>query len=939
METIRIRGARTHNLKNIDLDIPRNRFVVVTGLSGSGKSSLAFDTLYAEGQRRYAESVSSYARQFMDVMDKPDVDAIEGLSPSISIEQHTATPSSRSTVSTITEISDYLRLLFSRAGVPYCPTHGEPLRRSGIHDMVDTALSLPVDTKVMIVAPIVRKGLVDPLMVGKEMTRRGYVRLLVDGAVCLCEELGGIDANVAHDIDVVVDRLKISDLARTRLAESFETAAKLTEGKAGLINLASDERIDFNLKYGCPVCGYAMGDLSPAMFSFNNALGACPKCEGAGILEQFDPNIVVKDPKLSLFEGAVCGYSPRNRVNFSQIVQLAGAMSFSLNEPWNRLPEWAQTVVLYGSDALREKGMKVPIDFDGVIPLLDKQWQGARSEGTKAGLRTMRRIAPCPECSGARYRKEVHSVFLGTGADKLNIVEVSALSLDDLYSRLDRLTLSEEQRQIAAGPLAEIKKRVGFLVDVGLGYLTLSREAKTLSGGEMQRIRLAGQIGSGLTGVTYVLDEPTIGLHQRDNEKLIKMMRRLTDAGNTLVVVEHDIDVIRAADYVVDMGPGAGELGGYVVAAGTPDEISRVPESKTGAYLSGASIVHAEVEPMENPTACSLRLVGAKGHNLKNLTCHFPVGAISVVTGVSGSGKSTLINDTLAAALRRHFYKSKEPALPYERIEGLDYFDKIIDVDQSPIGKTPRSNPATYTGLFTLIREVFATTQAAKERGYDTGRFSFNTPGGRCEACEGDGQIKIEMGFLPPVYVTCSTCMGRRYNRETLEVKYRGKSIADVLEMTVHEALEFFSVWPAVVRKLQMLSDVGLGYIRLGQSATTFSGGEAQRIKLAEELSRRDTGRTLYVLDEPTTGLHFDDVAALMRVLRRLTALGNTVIVIEHNLDVIRLADWIVDIGPDGGHNGGDLVVEGTPEQVMNTPNSLTGYYLKQAVDGLSTRR
>lgn len=939
METIRIRGARTHNLKNIDLDIPRNRFVVVTGLSGSGKSSLAFDTLYAEGQRRYAESVSSYARQFMDVMDKPDVDAIEGLSPSISIEQHTATPSSRSTVSTITEISDYLRLLFSRAGVPYCPTHGEPLRRSGIHDMVDTALSLPVDTKVMIVAPIVRKGLVDPLMVGKEMTRRGYVRLLVDGAVCLCEELGGIDANVAHDIDVVVDRLKISDLARTRLAESFETAAKLTDGKAGLINLVSDERIDFNLKYGCPVCGYAMGDLSPAMFSFNNALGACPKCEGAGILEQFDPNIVVKDPKLSLFEGAVCGYSPRNRVNFSQIVQLAGAMSFSLNEPWNRLSEWAQTVVLYGSDALREKGMKVPADFDGVIPLLDKQWQGARSEGTKAGLRTMRRIAPCPECSGARYRKEVHSVFLGTGADKLNIVEVSALSLDDLYSRLDRLTLSEEQRQIAAGPLAEIKKRVGFLVDVGLGYLTLSREAKTLSGGEMQRIRLAGQIGSGLTGVTYVLDEPTIGLHQRDNEKLIKMMRRLTDAGNTLVVVEHDIDVIRAADYVVDMGPGAGELGGYVVAAGTPDEISRVPESKTGAYLSGASIVHAEVEPMENPTACSLRLVGAKGHNLKNLTCHFPVGAISVVTGVSGSGKSTLINDTLAAALRRHFYKSKESALPYERIEGLDYFDKIIDVDQSPIGKTPRSNPATYTGLFTLIREVFATTQAAKERGYDTGRFSFNTPGGRCEACEGDGQIKIEMGFLPPVYVTCSTCMGRRYNRETLEVKYRGKSIADVLEMTVHEALEFFSVWPAIVRKLQMLSDVGLGYIRLGQSATTFSGGEAQRIKLAEELSRRDTGRTLYVLDEPTTGLHFDDVAALMRVLRRLTALGNTVIVIEHNLDVIRLADWIVDIGPDGGHNGGDLVVEGTPEQVMNTPNSLTGYYLKQAVEGLSTRR
>lgn len=939
METIRIRGARTHNLKNIDLDIPRNRFVVLTGLSGSGKSSLAFDTLYAEGQRRYAESVSSYARQFMDMMDKPDVDSIEGLSPSISIEQHTATPSSRSTVSTVTEIADYLRLLFSRAGVPFCPVHDQPLRRSGIHDMVDAALSLPPETKVMIVAPIVKQGVVDAEMVTKEMMRRGYVRLLVDGEVRLCEEMGTLEPNVAHDIDVVVDRLKISDLVRTRLAESFETATKLTDGKASLVNMTTGERLDFSLKYGCPVCGYAMGELTPAMFSFNNALGACPKCEGNGTLEQFDPNIVVKDAQQSLAEGAVCGYSPRNRMNFARISQLASAMNFSLTEPWHRLPSWAKTVVLYGSDALKETGAKAPVHFDGVIPLLEKQWQGARSEGTKAGLRMMRRVGSCPACSGARYRKEVHSVYLGTGVEKLNIVDISELTLDDLLARLDRLHLTEEQRQIALGPLGEIKKRVGFLIDVGLGYLTLSREAKTLSGGEMQRIRLAGQIGSGLTGVTYVLDEPTIGLHQRDNEKLIKMMRRLTDAGNTLVVVEHDIDVIRAADYVVDMGPGAGELGGRIVAAGTPEEIMRIPESKTGAYLSGRSVIHVANEPMENPTACALRLVGARGHNLKNLTCHFPVGAISVVTGVSGSGKSTLINDTLAVAMRRHFYKSKDQPLPYDRIEGLEYFDKIIDVDQSPIGKTPRSNPATYTGLFTQIREVFASTQAAKERGYDTGRFSFNTPGGRCEACEGDGQIKIEMGFLPPVYVTCSTCMGHRYNRETLEVKYRGKSIADVLEMTVHEALEFFAVWPGIVRKLQMLSDVGLGYIRLGQSATTFSGGEAQRIKLAEELSRRDTGRTLYVLDEPTTGLHFDDVAALMAVLRRLTALGNTVIVIEHNLDVIRLADWIVDIGPDGGQKGGDLVVEGAPEKIMQTPNSLTGRYLRQAIETRSLRR
>ena len=929
---IRIRGARTHNLKNVDVDIPRNRFTVITGLSGSGKSSLAFDTLYAEGQRRYAESVSAYARRFMDVMDKPDVDSVEGLSPSISIGQHTTVPGSRSTVATVTEAADYLRLLFSRAGRPFCPHHHVPLTRSGIHDMVDAALALPEETKVLILAPApaVEK-------VGKfaaEMARRGFIRLRVAGEVMTCDDAIGRRFPEGSAVDVVVDRLKISDQARSRLAESFESAVRLFDGRAVLALMdepGKEQR--FSIHYGCPECGYTAPDPVPSMFSFNNALGACPVCQGAGRLERFDPALVVRDAFLSLAEGAVCGWSEKNRANYQLLRALAAKAGFDLAAPWNSLPQPIQTLILFGTEAARAAGFTGDATFEGVIPQLQHQWDRTRSDAARVGLRMMRSVGACPSCGGERYRREVLDVYLGEGDEKVNIADVSRMSLTEALASFEKLTFTPEREAVAAGPLAELKKRLTFLTAVGLGYLTLNREASTLSGGEMQRIRLAGQIGSGLTGVTYVLDEPTIGLHQRDNEKLIGMMKKLAEAGNTVIAVEHDTDVMRAADWLVDMGPGAGEKGGTVLCAGTPEDIMASDASLTGAYLAGRRQVTAPAKALEDPLAECLTLVNAVGHNLKGVTCHFPVGAMTVVTGVSGSGKSTLVNDTLGAALRRHFQHTKEQALDYERLDGLDLIDKVIDVDQSPIGKTPRSNPATYTGLFTQIRDVFAQTPAARERGYDAGRFSFNTPGGRCEACEGDGVIKVEMGFLPPVYVTCSTCQGRRYNRETLEVKYRGKSIYEVLEMTVDEALEFFSAWPAITRKLQTLADVGLGYIRLGQSAVTFSGGEAQRIKLAEELSRRDTGRTLYILDEPTTGLHFEDVALLLKVIRKLTALGNTVVVIEHNLDVVRLADWVVDIGPDGGAAGGELVIEGRPETVANCPASLTGKYLKKAIE------
>ena len=934
IDQIKIRGARTHNLKNVCVDIPRNKLVVVTGMSGSGKSSLAFDTLYAEGQRRYAESVSSYARRFMDVLDRPDVDSIEGLSPSIAISQHTSTPTTRSTVATVTEIADYLRVLFAKAAVPYCPEHDVPLSKSGIHDMVDAALSLEPGTRVMILAPVVRNAVADPDTVAREMTRRGFLRLRIDGEVCTVDALPAAERGAVHTIEVIVDRLKISAEAKTRLADSFEVAARLSDGRTALLNMADGSVRAFSLHYGCPECDYTVQDLTPAMFSFNNPLGACPHCEGTGVVEQFDPDIIVKDRTLSVADGAVCGYSRRNSVKFAELRELFSRVGLSVDAPWQDLPEWARVLVLEGDGKAAGKGAPEGCRFKGVIAELELAWSRARSESAKVGMRAMRRSFTCRHCAGERYRREIVSVYLGSGDRRVNIVELMNMTLQQASERLAALDLDPQTGQIAAGPLDAIQKRIGFLCDVGLGYLTLSRQARTLSGGEAQRIRLAGQIGSALTGVLYVLDEPTIGLHQADCAKLISTLKSLVDNGNTVVAVEHDEEVIRAADFVLDMGPGAGELGGELVSSGTPDQVMADANSKTGAYLAGLKTVTAPSEPLDNPLARTLRIVGASGHNLKSVTCDFPVGAISVVTGVSGSGKSTLVNDTLAVALRALYHNSRETALAYDRLEGTQFFDKVIIVDQSPIGKTPRSNPATYTGLFALIREVFAQTPAAKERGYDASRFSFNSKGGgRCEACEGDGQIKIEMGILPAVYVVCSTCQGLRYNRETLEVKYKGKSIAQVLDMTVSEALEFFSAWPMIVRKLQTLEQVGLGYIRLGQSASTFSGGEAQRIKLAEELARPDTGRTVYILDEPTTGLHFEDVNLLMRALRQLTKQGNTVIVIEHNLDVIRLADWIVDMGPEAAEGGGRVLCQGTPRQVSLCKESHTAKYLRRALE------
>lgn len=935
-EFIRIRGARTHNLKNIDLDIPRDKLVVITGLSGSGKSSVAFDTLYAEGQRRYAESLSSYARHFMDVLDKPDVDSIEGLSPSIAIEQHTASAGARSTVGTMTEINDYLRILFARAGVPYCPDHDVPLVKSGIHDMVDAVLKEEEGTRIVILAPMTFaddeavKTLEDHVRVWQA---KGYMRARVDGEIYSFDELPKkllYDEVQNHDIEIVIDRLKAGDSQRTRLAESFEAAMKLTDGKTAFLNMQTGVVKSFSKKFCCPVCEKTMPEMTPAMFSFNNALGACAKCQGAGVLEDFDPALVVRDPKLSLTEGAVCGCGPKNDANWIELTRASVIFGFSLGAPFESLPQNVRDYILYGRIP---EGFTIDKPFEGILNQLSRQWAKARSEAVKVGMRVLRRTMTCPECLGSRYRKEVKSVYVGMPDNRINLLEIQKMPLERLHKRLTNLTFDAVNRQIAEPLLDEVVKRIGFLTDVGLGYLTLERSSATLSGGELQRIRLAGQIGAGLTGVTYVLDEPTIGLHQRDTEKVVSMLKRLTQAGNSVVVVEHDPDVIQSADWIVDMGPGAGVNGGNVVAVGTPKDLAKNPASRTGYYLAHGfepmkSSEDANVFTEDSP---ALVLHGACGHNLKNLTCRFPVGALTVVTGVSGSGKSTLINDTLAAHLKRKLLRAKTESLDFESIEGMEYFDKIIEVDQSPIGKTPRSNPATYTGLMTSIRDVFAQTQGAKERGYGPGRFTFNTEGGCCEACQGEGQIKIEMGFLPPVYVTCPTCHGRRYNRETLEVKYRGKSVADVLDLTVDEGIEFFSAFPAITRRLKTLSDVGLGYIGLGQSAVTFSGGEAQRIKLAEELGRKDTGRTLYILDEPTTGLHFDDVAALLKVLRRLTDLGNTVIVIEHNMDVIASADWIVDIGPEGGEAGGELVFEGPAAKLADCPQSITGRYLRLA--------
>lgn len=931
---IRIRGARTHNLKNVDLDIPRGKIVVITGLSGSGKSSIAFDTLYAESQRRYAESLSSYARRFMEVLDKPDVESIEGLSPSIAIEQHSAPAGARSTVGTMTEVNDYLRILFARAGVPYCPEHDVPLAKSGIHDMVDAVLAEPEGTRIAILCdPRVPFDM--PLRTAVEkFAAKGYARVRIDGTIYTLEDIPAemlAEKAGAWEIELVIDRLKSSDAQRARLADSFETAVKAGEGLAFYLNMQTGVMHRFHTRYCCPTCGATMPDLVPAMFSFNNPLGACPRCEGAGSVEGFDPDLVLRDGAISLRRGAVCGCTPSQKNNFDEISRVFAAMDWSLDVPFCELPENAKAFVMYGQKTPELQELS---DFAGAIPMLEKQWKSARSEAVRVGMRVMRRVMTCSACGGARHRSEVAHIYIGTPDKRSTMLELLAMPLDRLLEHLRTLSFDERRACIAAPLLEEVIKRVGFLVNVGLGYLTLDRPAATLSGGEVQRIRLAGQVGAGLTGVTYILDEPTIGLHQRDTRRVIQTLRALADLGNSVIVVEHDPEMMLAADWIVDMGPGAGVQGGSVVAAGTLEEVCACPASRTGRWLSRAdrTIINTAREGMFTSTSPALVLKGATGHNLKNVTCRFPVGALSVVTGVSGSGKSSLVNDTLAAHLKRRLNRAQCESLPFEEIEGVDYFDKIIEVDQSPIGRTPRSNPATYTGVMTAIRELFAQTPAAQQRGYGPGRFSFNAEGGSCEACGGDGQTKIEMGILPPVYVTCPTCRGRRFNRETLEVKFKGKSIADVLDMTVDEALEFFSAQPVIARRLQTLSDVGLGYIGLGQSAVTLSGGEAQRIKLADELARRDTGKTIYVLDEPTTGLHFDDVAALMKVLRCLTDLGNTVVVIEHNLDVVAGADWVVDVGPEGGARGGEIVFEGTPTELLACSQSLTGRCLAEAM-------
>lgn len=940
-ETIRIRGARTHNLKNVDVDIPRGKLTVVTGPSGSGKSSVAFDTLYAEGQRRYAESVSSYARRFMDVMDKPDVDSIEGLSPCIAIGQATTSSGSRSTVGTMTEINDYLRILFARAGVPYCAEHHVALEKSGIHDMVDAVLQCPEGTRVMILAPL--KIAAGPTLgdVCKKLAGHGYLRVMIDDQTWSIDDLPQEilkETAAGKRLDVVIDRLKSADSQRVRLAESFEAAVKAADGRAAFLRMDTNQRRTFHTRYCCPICETSAPELSPAMFSFNNALGACPVCEGTGEVERFDPALVVTDSRLSLRQGAVCGCTPQNKSNFSDLSIASRLLGFSLDTGFEKLPSDIQDYVLYGPNKQQSSVLGMP-EFEGIIPQLEKKWKRTSSEAIKNGMRVLRRTSVCPACEGTRHRAEVKDVFVGTADNRINIIEIQKLPLVQLVKRVDSLVLEPNREPVARPLLEEVLKRVRFLIDVGLGYLTLSRETASLSGGEVQRIRLAGQIGAGLTGVTYVLDEPTVGLHQRDTGRVIDMLKTLTQTGNTVVVVEHDPEMIRAADWVVDIGPGAGTLGGQVVCQGSVAEICACEQSKTGAYLSGRLKMPEVSHQCFDETSPALVLKGACGRNLKHVTCRFPIGALIAVTGVSGSGKSTLINETLGRYMKKRLYRAKLQPLDFEEIEGADFFDKIIEVDQSAIGKTPRSNPATYTGLMQPLREVFAATPAAMERGYGPGRFSFNTEGGACEACQGEGRIKYEMGFLPPVYVDCPVCHGRRYNRETLEVKYKGKSIADVLDMTVTEAKQFFDVHPPIARKLEMLEEVGLGYIGLGQSAVTFSGGEAQRIKLAEELARRDTGRTLYILDEPTTGLHFEDVAVLMRVMRRLTALGNTVIVIEHNTDVIAGADWIVDIGPEGGNEGGQLVFEGTPEALAKCSESVTGRWLHATANGTMPKR
>jgi len=936
LATLRIRGARTHNLKNISLELPREKLVVITGLSGSGKSSLAFDTLYAEGQRRYVESLSAYARQFLQLMEKPDVDLIEGLSPSIAIEQKAASHNPRSTVGTVTEIHDYLRLLFARAGTPYCPEHDLPLQAQSVAQMVDHVLALAEDTRILVLAPVVaaRKGEQASLL--DELRAQGFTRVRIDGAVHELDAAPRLPKNQKHSVDVVVDRLRVRADAKQRLAESLETALRHADGKAVVAEPDSGKEHLFSSKFSCPACDYALAELEPRLFSFNNPVGACPRCDGLGMVRFFDPKRVVAHPNLSLASGAIRGWDRRNQFYYAMLQSLAQHYRFDVEQPWEMLADEVQRLVLHGSGrekipfryhAERGRSTVKVHPFEGVLPSLERRYRETDSVVVREELGKYLNTQTCPECGGSRLRREARHVRI---AEK-TIFEISSLPLRLARAFFVSLSLEGARQQIAERIVREIGNRLEFLVNVGLEYLSLDRPAETLSGGEAQRIRLASQIGSGLTGVMYVLDEPSIGLHQRDNARLIETLRRLRDLGNSVIVVEHDEEAIRAADHVVDMGPGAGESGGRIVAEGTAEQVMSTPDSLTGRYLSGA--LQIQVPRLRNrPSERRVVIEKASGNNLKAVDLDLPLGLLVCVSGVSGSGKSTLINDTLYAAVARHLYGSATDPAPHAAIHGLAQLDKVVSVDQSPIGRTPRSNPATYTGLFTPIRELFAGVPEARGRGYDAGRFSFNIKGGRCEACQGDGVTRVEMHFLPDIYVPCDVCHGKRYNRETLEIRYRGRNIHEVLEMTTAEAAEFFSAVPSIARKLQTLIDVGLGYVRLGQSATTLSGGEAQRVKLSLELSRRDTGRTLYILDEPTTGLHFHDIQLLLNVLHRLRDAGNTVVVIEHNLDVLKTADWIIDLGPEGGDGGGRIVAAGTPEEVARTEGSHTGAYLRQAL-------
>lgn len=944
MEFIRIRGARTHNLKDVDLDIPRHQLVVVTGLSGSGKSSLAFDTLYAEGQRRYVESLSAYARQFLQMMEKPDVDLIEGLSPAISIEQKATSHNPRSTVGTVTEIHDYLRLLYARVGTPHCPDHGVALSSQTVSQMVDHVLALPINTRIMILAPAVveRKG--ENLDLFDDLRAQGFVRVRVNGTVHELDDLPKLNKNQKHTIEVVVDRLKIRDDVKQRLAESFETALRHGEGRALAVEMDGEKEHWFSAKFACPVCSYSLPELEPRLFSFNNPMGACPKCDGLGQMTVFDASRVVAHPDLSLGAGAIKSWDKRNSFYFQMIESLAKHYGFDVDATFEKLPAETQHIILYGSGKepiefsyLSEKGTKFirAHAFEGIIPNLERRYRETDSSSVREELMKYQSHQICPSCHGARLRVEARNVLVGDRS----LQDVSALPLQKSHDFFANLKLTGNKQTIAEKILKEITERLSFLINVGLNYLNLSRSADTLSGGEAQRIRLASQIGSGLTGVMYVLDEPSIGLHQRDNDRLLITLKRLRDLGNSVIVVEHDEDAIRSADFVVDMGPGAGEHGGQILIAGTPEEVINHPDSITGQYLSGKKGIELpEKRDPVNPERI-LSLIGAKGNNLKNVTLNLPLGLMVCITGVSGSGKSTLINDTLAKITAMELNRAQQESAPYTDIKGLEHLDKMINVDQSPIGRTPRSNPATYTGLFTPIRELFAGVPLSRERGYNPGRFSFNVKNGRCEACQGDGVIKVEMHFLPDVYVPCDVCHGHRYNRETLEIQYKGKNISQILQLTVEDALAFFEAIPTINRKLQTLMDVGLGYIRLGQSATTLSGGEAQRVKLALELSKRDTGRTLYILDEPTTGLHFADIAMLLKVLQRLKGNGNSIVIIEHNLDVIKTADYVVDMGPEGGEGGGKIVAEGTPEEVAKNKKSHTGTYLADVLNMKKTKK